>query len=149
MRKLLLSIVFTIIIINLFGFETGKNPTKAMALSAFIPGGGQFYNESYHKAFTVIALEGYFIGRLIYNHNLVNKYYDKADKATGDDIFKYQQKYNEYFDRRQNDYWWLGSIVILSVLDAFVDANMYNYKEEKDSVFLLFEENKIGISFRW
>jgi len=120
-----------------------------MALSFIIPGGGQFYNESYYKAAVVFALEGYLISRTIYHHSKVNEYYDKAQESVGEDFLAYQDLYYRYYNRRQNDFWWLGTVVFLSMVDAFVDAHLYNYNQEKEKVHIIFEGNKIGIGLNF
>lgn len=148
-RKLIILVLLLISINFLSGYDTGKSPLKAMALSAFLPGGGQIYNQAYYKGAGVIAVQGFFMGSLIYHNHQVNKYEDKALDAAGEDFFRYQRKYNDYFDKRQNSIWWFGSILFLSILDAYVDANLYNYEQEKGGVEILFDQRRIGISYRW
>ena len=146
MRRLLPLIVLMFMVSCLWSYDSGKRPFQAMFLSLAVPGGGQFYNESYYKAAFVFALEGFFIGRTIYHHNRMNYYYDKAEESFGDDFLYYNQRYLRYYDKRQSDFWWLGTIVFLSVVDAFVDANLYNYEMERERVRILFEDNMVGIS---
>lgn len=134
---------------SIYGFETGKDPTKAMLLSLAIPGGGQLYNESYYKAAGVFSLQAYFIGQTVYHHNLMNDYRDKMKEASGADKAYYRAKSNRLYDKRQNDFWWLGSILFLSVVDAFVDAHLYNFEEKKDEVHLIFDNEKIGVSLNF
>jgi len=145
MRKIILFLMLILLVSGLCGYDTGKKPFKAMALSLVIPGGGQFYNESYYKAAFVLALEGYFIGRTIYHHDRVQHYHDMADSTVGEEHDFYMEEYNRYYRRRQNDYWWLGTIVFLSVVDAFVDANLYNYNQEKERVNILFGHQGVGL----
>ncbi len=120
-----------------------------MFLSLVIPGGGQFYNESYYKAAFVFALEGYFIGRTIYHHDRTNHYYDRMQETSGAEQDFYESQYNRYYRRRQNDYWWLGTTVFLSIVDAFVDAHLFNYQQEKEKVQIIFENNRIGIGINF
>ncbi len=148
-RKITVLVVFVLCCSLLAAYDTGRSPLKAMALSALLPGGGQIYNQAYYKGAGVIAIQGFFIGSLIYHNHQVNKYEDKALKATGEDIFIYQQRYNDYFDKRQNDIWWVGSILFLSVLDAYVDANLYNYEQEKRAVEIIFDSHRVGVSYSW
>jgi hypothetical protein len=150
MKKVITAIAISVF---LFGFcqinayDSGKNPVKAMLLSAGIPGGGQFYNEAYYKATFVLAVEGYFIGRLIYHHNQVRRYAEKTETSVGDDFLYNESQYNRYYKRRQNDFWWVGSILLLSAVDAFVDAHLFNYDREKQKVHMRFEDQTIGIGF--
>lgn len=148
--KLILAVLFIFAINSLYGYDTGKKPLKAMALSVVIPGGGQIYNESYYKAAGVIAIEGYFIGSLLYSHYKLDSYYDKAMNAESIELYNYyRDQYNKHFSLRQSNTWWLVSIVFISVIDAFVDANLYNYDQERGNVQLQFEDKRIGISWRF
>lgn len=149
MRKYIFLLLLVFMTSALWGYDTGKKPLKSTLLSLAIPGGGQFYNESYYKAAFVLALEGYFIGRTIYHHNRMNYYKDRAEGASGEEFDFYNNQYTRYYNRRQNDFWWLGSIIFLSMVDAFVDAHMFNYELEKERVHLIFERDTIrfGINF--
>ncbi len=120
-----------------------------MLLSAIVPGGGQVYNESYLKAGGVILIEGYFIGSLLYNNYKVNYHYDKAKISFDDEYLHHRKLYNRHYRRRQNDYWWLGSIIFLSAVDAFVDASLFNFEQEKDRIGIMFEKNSIGININF
>ena len=148
-RRLFIALAFFVLISQLSAFDTGKNPVKAMVFSGVIPGGGQFYNESYYKAAGVLALEGYFIGNLAYNIYQANYYKEEMKKTIGDEYYFNLEQYNLYFNRRQNDVWWLGTVVFLSIVDAYVDASLFNYEQEKESVYLLFENTRIGVGIRW
>lgn len=149
MRKVIIALSIIISAYNLYCYDSGKKPMQAMALSLAIPGGGQFYNESYYKAGLIFALEGVFAGRAIYHHNRMNHYYDKALASSEEDYEFYRKKYYRYHNKRQNDFWWLGSIVFLSIVDAFVDAHLYNYNIERERVQLLFDKEQIGIGIRF
>ncbi|MBN1948924.1 MAG: hypothetical protein JW784_04200 [Candidatus Cloacimonetes bacterium] len=145
MKKILvLSFVILLILsVNLLA-ENPKKPLKSAALSLIIPGGGQFYNESYLKFGFVLALEGSLIGLTAYHHFKSEDYYDKY-LATGDE--KYYDKYSDYYYKRQNDFWWLGSTVLLSMIDAYVDAHLYNFSSEKKRIRLKFEDQSLLVSF--
>ncbi len=130
-------------------YYPGKNPTKAMFLSLFIPGAGQFYNEQYWKASAVFIVESTMIGLTIYNHVKMEEYYDKARSATDETFQIYYKKYNNYYKKRQNMYWWLGGFTFLSIVDAFVNAHLYNYEKEKRKIELKFERNKLQMSYKF
>ncbi|MBW6515097.1 MAG: hypothetical protein K0B81_00595 [Candidatus Cloacimonetes bacterium] len=149
MRKLLLLIVLFLLAAGLWSYDSGKKPFQAMFLSLAIPGGGQFYNESYYKAAIVFALEGYFIGRVVYNNKKVDDYYDLMKITEGEEFLENERLYNRYYIRRQNDLWWLGTVIFFSMVDAFVDANLYNYEQEREKVHIIFENSKIGIGINF
>ncbi|MCB5230217.1 MAG: DUF5683 domain-containing protein [Candidatus Cloacimonas sp.] len=150
MRKTILSLVLLVLISTLcFGFETGKNPTKAAVLSLAIPGGGQFYNEAYYKSVGVLSVQAFVISQTVYNHNLMVDYRDKMNSSEGEAKLLYESKFNQMHRRRQNDFWWLGSIAFLSIVDAIVDAHLYNFEDKRDEVHILFGGNKIGIGINF
>jgi TM2 domain-containing membrane protein YozV len=128
-------------------FILTKNPTKAAFLSAFIPGAGQIYNEKYLKATGVIAIQASLIATTIY----YDKKYKKFKKLRNDPN-KIDEKnynnfwYNEYYYSRQSFIFWLGGSVLMSSMEAFVDAHLINFKMKRNEIHLRFEQDKILIS---
>ena len=123
-----------------------KKPFKAAALSLFIPGGGQLYNSAYLKSIGVMVLETSMIGLAVYHHFKAEDYYDKYR------ISENENDYNDYLDyyyKRQSDLWWLGAVVFLSTIDAFVDAHLFNFEEKKNKIHLKFENNMISLSYKF
>lgn len=95
-----------------------KNPTGAMLRSLALPGWGQFYNAQYWKAALVVAGEAAIIASAVYYHNLYK------DATTTD-----AQEF--YLDQRNVRFWWLGAAILISMLDAYVDAHLYNFDESE------------------
>lgn len=95
-----------------------KNPTGAMLRSLALPGWGQFYNQQYWKAALVVAGEAAIIASAVYYHNLYK------DATTTD-----AQEF--YLDQRNVRFWWLGAAILISMLDAYVDAHLYNFDESE------------------
>lgn len=89
-----------------------KSAGLAMALSASLPGGGQFYTENYLKGILFLGAEGA-LGYYAYQ--------DHQNYRQTNDI--------KYRDRRNNLLWWLASVKIFSIADAYVSANMYKFNE--------------------
>ena len=146
MKKFLILLIILLLAISAFAEERKKKPLKAAALSLFIPGGGQIYNEAYIKFGIVGALEGGLIGLTLYHHFKGEDYYDKY-KATTDE--KYFKKYTDYYYKKQNDLWWLGVTVFLSTLDAYIDAHLYNFESEKRKIHLKFDGDTIGFIYQF
>ncbi len=149
MRKLLISIFLIMLFIHAFGEEVElkvKKPFKAAVLSLFIPGGGQFYNGAYLKSTGVLALEGGMIGLAAYHHFKAEDYYDKYRISGSEDDYN---DYLDYYYKRQSDLWWLGAVVFLSTIDAFVDAHLFNFEEKKHKIHLKFEDNVISLSYHF
>ncbi|MCB9057114.1 MAG: hypothetical protein H6627_01000 [Calditrichae bacterium] len=96
----------------LFSDTPIKSPWGASLRSAFFPGWGQFYNESYVKSvfyFGLVSVVGY-------------------------QVHWFSEKYNEtglekYKDNRSRYSWYLGLTYLLMLMDAHVDANLYKFDE--------------------
>ncbi len=146
MKYVLILCIFLFLVNNCLGFDTEKKPFKAAALSFFLPGGGQLYNESYLKFGIFAATECSIIGYAFYHYQKSEDYYDQFI-ATGDET--YYNQYLDYYYKRQNDYWWLGVTIFLSTIDAYVDAHLYNYEKTKKKVRLKFEKSALLISYEF
>ena len=164
MRNLILIICIILVCGNLFCqeeikvetkedlFKT-KIPFKAGALSFFVPGGGQFYNEKYFKCAFVFALEGTLIGLATYHNYHAERNYDKYKQAVEDTLYalseNYYSKYVNFYEKKQSDFWWLGTVIFLSTIDAFVDAHLFDYEQRKNKIHLKFEGNMISLQYNF
>lgn len=124
-------------------FNTGRSSTKAL-LWSIIPGGGQIYNKQYIKAGIDIAAECLLIGTAIQYHIWMNDAYSNYEQTHND---AYYDEYNFYYQQRQNMLWWWATVKLLSFLDSYVDAKMFNYNERKKKLDLEFEG--LGVSLRY
>ena len=97
-----------------------KNPTGAMLRSIFFPGWGQYYNGKYLKALLVFGLEAGFIGAAVYYNQ---RAHDDQESAEGRAF---------YADQRNTNYWRTGLVILLSMLDAYVDAHLSDFDESTD-----------------
>lgn len=93
-----------------------KNPNGAVLRSLLVPGWGQYYNGQKLKAAIVFAAEVGEIGTAIYWH--------RESKRVNDPHFKLV-----YEDYRNAAYWFLAGTIILSMLDAYVDAQLSDFDE--------------------
>ncbi len=93
-----------------------KNPNGAVLRSLLVPGWGQYYNGQKWKAALVAAAELGEIGTAIY--------WNRESKRVNDDRYKLI-----YEDYRNAAYWFLAGTIILSMLDAYVDAQLYDFDE--------------------
>jgi hypothetical protein len=97
-----------------------KNPTGAMLRSLFLPGWGQIYNGQYLKAALVVAAETGLVATAIYwNQQVVKAPPNSNERLT------YQQN-------RNTAYWFLAATVLLSMLDAYVDAHLSDFDESPE-----------------
>jgi hypothetical protein len=120
------------------------NPTKAGLYSAVLPGLGQVYNKKYWKVPIVLGAVGTGVGIAIWNDNQYRKYREYY-------IAKLNGTPNEFVDthpwldknalgnvqdraKRQRDYAIAisGLIYILNIVDAVVDAHLYESRRDPD-----------------
>ncbi|AZA62626.1 DUF5683 domain-containing protein [Chryseobacterium indoltheticum] len=120
------------------------NPTKAGLYSAVLPGLGQVYNKKYWKVPVVLGAVGTGVGIAVWNQNQYKKYREYY-------IAKLNGAQNDFLDRnptldkvalgnaqdrvkRQRDYAIAitGLIYILNIVDAVVDAHLYEGRKDPD-----------------
>lgn len=123
------------------------NPTRAGLYSAVLPGLGQFYNKKYWKIPIVWGAVGAGVGIAVWNDNQYKKYREYY-------VAKLNGTPNEFVDshpwldkkalgnaqdraKRQRDYAIAitGLIYILNIVDAVVDAHLYESRHDPDLVF--------------
>jgi len=92
-------------------------PTGAALRSLVIPGWGQAYNRQPLKSVVIAGLESGFIYGILRQHKL-----QQACRARGDLILA-----NLYREDRNRFAWYLAGSVILAMLDAYVDAQLFNF----------------------
>jgi hypothetical protein len=116
-----------------------KSPTKAMIFSALIPGLGQFYNKSYWKIPIIYGLSGYFVYMYKTNNDNFHKYSDKYEAAlvSEDDNIKgmattYQSWREYYRDYRDSFIWYISILYLVNILDAYVDAHLFDFNVMED-----------------
>ncbi len=146
-RMTIVLLLLMVLAAPLAAYDTGRSPMKAGALSLVLPGGGQVYNGKWIKAACVAGVECWFIGSAIYHDAKMNDAYDNAMSSSGDEYTYWAGEYDDHRDARQNAYWWLGTTVFLSVLDAYVDAHLYNFEEEKRRLHMEFDQDSITLSW--
>lgn len=122
------------------------SPHKATIYAMVLPGLGQIYNKKYWKVPVVYAGFGILTYFIISNRNEYVKYRDAYDYVThGDTLFPIQNEYiNKYtadqltsgrdFYRRNLEFTCIltGLWYILTVLDAAVDAHLFDYDISDD-----------------
>lgn len=100
-------------------FPGVKSPTGAMIRSALVPGWGQIYNGSWLKALIVVGTEAGLAG----NAMVMNR--QMLDSNTADERAFY--KYH-----RGTFIWWFAGIYLLNILDAYVDAQLFEFDVSPD-----------------
>jgi hypothetical protein len=149
MRFYIILLLLLSLSLSLFAFDSGRSSLKAGLLSAALPGSGQLYNHAYVKSAVFFASEATFVGLAIYHTNRINYYYDKANGAAVENYNTCYRQYQRNYNRRQSDYWWIGTTTFLSILDAYVDADLYNFDKKKKEIHLKYEDEKIGLELHF
>jgi len=112
-------------------FVMQKSPWGAVLRSAVLPGFGQFYNESYWKIPVIWGAGALLISGWAYNNNLYNDNKDLYTN-TGQTIYQYRRDF--YRNQRDNFTIYLVVLFILNLVDAYVDAHLYDFTVEEDLI---------------
>ena len=112
-------------------FVMQKSPWGAVLRSAIIPGLGQFYNESYWKIPIIWGVGALFISGWVYNNNLY-EYNKSLFIETGINLYKNNRDF--YRDQRDNFTIYLVILYILNLVDAYVDAHLFDFTVQEDFI---------------
>ena len=123
-------------------FVPTKSPWTAVLLSAAVPGAGQIYNESYWKAPLIWAISGW----LVYNWIQNNKNYKETSNLYLQTNEKSYQEYRTFYrDQRDMFTIYLGLTYLLNLVDAYVDAQLFDFTVEED---FLIRQPRFNIKFK-
>lgn len=123
------------------------NPTKAGLYSAVLPGLGQYYNKKYWKIPVAYAAIGTGVGFILYNQKQYKRYRDafvaelngQPHEFSGIKITDLKGALGRQQDlaKRQRDYaiGITAIIYILNIVDAVVDAHLYEGRHDPDLAF--------------
>jgi hypothetical protein len=109
-----------------------KSPLVAVLLSATIPGGGQIYNGSYWKVPIIYGLQAFFVSQWISNNktyqSLRSQYSDSLRTGSNSGYLDQLQQYRDsYHDQRDSYAWYIAGVYLLSIIDAYVDAELSGF----------------------
>ncbi len=149
MKQSVVCVILILILLPLCAKEP-KNPTRAMVYSALIPGGGQFYNESYYKSAGFFSVEALLAGAALYHDSKADNYKDKL-ASTSDPLLQqeYRSLRQDHRDLRKRYFWLLGIVTVGSMLDAYVEAKLDDFEAEKAGLHLRFEGDGLSLEFRY
>jgi hypothetical protein len=128
-----------------------KSPTGALFRSIAFPGWGQFYNGKYFKSTVVFGTETTFITLAVIEWGRRNEHkrnFERLPQNHPDKAWEFEQ-FRFYEDRRNLFLWITTGIVFLSMFDAYVDAQLYNFDKEKvpDLSISMIPGDKVNILF--
>lgn len=128
-------------------FKMKKDPWKAVLYSALLPGAGQIYNHSYWKVPIIVGLGGYFIYGYINNNNQYIDYqnlYSESqtpENPTGNPQYQYLREF--YRDQRDNFIVYSLILYLVNLIDAYVDAQLYDFDVSDNIKVGLLKQNKL------
>lgn len=110
-----------------------KSSTGAVFRSLVVPGWGQFYNESYVKAVAFAGIEGSLIFSASHQHDQMKRF-EKAGDFSRERFYR---------SSRNRLLWWLAGTALLSMGDAYVDAQLYGLDVSPD---LSLKNGAVGVA---
>lgn len=123
-----------------------KNARLAMLCTLLFPGLGQMYNERPFKAIIAMGVESFYLSRILLNH----RYSQRAERLrdslpVGSTEWSRQDWWvDEYKERRLDWIWWSSGVLVILLIDAYVDAHLYDMNVSVEGVSL---EGGGGIGF--
>ena len=106
-------------------------PYRIVLRSLLYPGWGQLYNGKSLKALAVFVSEGALLGMIYSESRAASRAYDKHLEATNDTrAAELYADYEDHFNRQESLTWWTAGLVLFSLADAYVDANLITFEEE-------------------
>ena len=110
----------------------GKSTTIAMLASMIAPGTGQIYNESYWKAPVIWGVGYYFYSVYQNQDDLYRTYRAQYDTTisvanpSGDTQLRSLRDFHK--GQRNNFGWYIVVVYLLNIVDAYVDAALFNFE---------------------
>jgi hypothetical protein len=94
-----------------------------MLLTTVFPGGGQFYTERYAKGIIIGGVQSFLIYRQVQTQLRLNDL-EKSNNPNQELL----QKKDNLLDTRRELAWWMVLVWTAGILDAYVDAQLYNFE---------------------
>jgi hypothetical protein len=112
--------------------DTHIEPAYRVVLRSLVyPGWGQLYSKKYLKALAVFTSEATLLGMIYTESREASKAYDAhlvaPDPATAERLYA---EYDRHFNKRDSLIWWTAGVVLFSLADAYVDANLITFQDE-------------------
>jgi len=101
-----------------------KSATTAMLLTTILPGGGQFYTERYTKGIIIGGAQSFLLYKEIQTQLRLNEIEKKLNNPTPGLL----QDKESLLETRRELAWWMLLVWTAGVLDAYVDAQLYNFE---------------------
>lgn len=123
-----------------------KNARVAMLCSLLFPGLGQMYNERPFKAIIAMGVETFYVSKILFNHRNAKRAERRRDSLPyGSSEWDRQNWWiDEYKERRLDWIWWSSGVLVILMLDAYIDAHLYDMNVRVEGTAL---EGGAGIRF--
>ena len=112
------------------GYREPKNGRLAMLCALLVPGLGQMYNEKPLKAAIAAGAETYYLSQILLNL----RYSAREKKLRGQfPVGSSQWEFHDFFvqeyrERSIDNTWWSGGIMLITIIDAYVDAHLFDMR---------------------
>lgn len=129
--------------------EKTHSPRKASIISAILPGTGQYYNKKYWKIPVVYISMGtaFYIAKWNQNqYQIFRKAFEYRTDELEETVDLYENQYSELnlvtiknYHRKNRDLAYIitAGLYALNVIDASVDAHLFNFNISEDLTFHL------------
>lgn len=113
-----------------------RNARLAMSASLLFPGLGQLYNDEGLRSLVVFGWEAYYLSVILREGQRADLYKRRAAALGEDETWRgldhaaLRERFHAH-EKRQTDYvWYTGALVLASVLDAYVFANLHGFETD-------------------
>jgi hypothetical protein len=108
--------------------QKSKNARVAMLCTLLFPGLGQMYNERPFKAIIAMGVETFYVSQILLNHRNSRRAERRRDRLPyGSSEWKRQDWWiDEYKERRLDWIWWSSGVLVVLMLDSYIDAHLYD-----------------------
>ncbi len=131
--------------------EWKPSPRGALLRAFIFPGWGQFYNHKYAKGVGVMLIESALIAKLAQRWQTTDQLWQESrsyPSGSGERQI-YQDKYMKAEARRNAYVWWTSGFIVLSALDAYVDAYLFGFKRDFEERISFQVSPAWGVKFMW
>jgi hypothetical protein len=104
-----------------------KSAATAMLLTTFIPGGGQFYTKRWVKGILIGGTQSYIIYKGVSTQFDLNDINQRLKESYSDSL---AQEKDALLVRRREIIWWGALVWTIGILDAYVDAQLYDFESD-------------------
>lgn len=133
-------------------WQRQKSAKVAVYSDMVLPGLGQVYNGRRLKALTVVGLMTYYAGRAwVAKKQEVRRTIQRDQYDVGSSKWLFEDRWVTYYRATKKDHiWWSGAVYLISMLDAFVDAHLYDVRAVDPSVIRgMDNQHYIGLSYQF